>query len=328
MAGEARKQRAAPLAVWAALAAVYFAWGGTYVGIRVAIETIPPLLMASTRYLVAGALLYVWAIRRGDREGDRPTARQWRSAAIIGGALLLGGNGLVTLSEQHIPSGIAALLLATVPLWMVLLSGVLFGERVRWLEWSGILIGFAGVAFLAWPSDVQRLDPLGIGMVIFASLSWASGSVYARRAPMPERPLVGVAMQMLVGGLALGVVGILRGELPRVHLEQVSLESALGLAYLIVVGSWVAFSSYVWLLRVARTSLVATYAYVNPIVAVVLGWLILSEPVTVRTFIAGGVILAGVALIVTAASARAERGQPGGDRDDAPAEEAPASARA
>jgi drug/metabolite transporter (DMT)-like permease len=311
-----RSHGASPVALWAAMGAVYFAWGGTYLGIRLAIDTIPPLLMASTRYLVAGALLYAWAIRRGDRQGDRPTARQWRSAAIIGGALLLGGNGLVTLSEQHIPSGITALLLATVPLWMVLLTGVLFGERVRWLEWSGILIGFAGVAFLAWPSDVQRLDPLGMGMVIVASISWASGSIYARRANLPGRPLVGVAMQMLVGGLALGVVGILRGELPRVHLDQISLQSALGLAYLIVVGSWVAFSAYVWLLRVARTSLVATYAYVNPIVAVGLGWLFLSEPVTLRTLIAGGVILAGVALIVTATSARADRDEPRRERRD------------
>jgi drug/metabolite transporter (DMT)-like permease len=321
MAGEPRGRGTPPPAVWAALAAVYVGWGGTYLAIRVAIETIPPLLMASTRFLFAGALLYAWAIRRGDVEGDRPTARQWRSAAIIGVALLLGGNGFVTLAEQHIPSGIAALLNATIPLWMVLLAGVLFRERVRWLEWSGILIGFAGVAFLAWPSDVQRLDPLGIGMVIVASIAWASGSIYARRAPMPRRPLVGVAMQMLVGGL--------RGELPRVQLDQVSLESALGLAYLIVVGSWVAFSSYVWLLRVTRTSLVATYAYVNPVVAVALGLLFLSEPVTLRTFIAGGVILFGVALIVTAASSRAARGDPGEEpRGEAAAEEADVSARA
>jgi drug/metabolite transporter (DMT)-like permease len=298
-----QRSAASSAAIWAALAAVYVAWGGTYLAIRVAIETLPPLLMASVRFLVAGALLYVWAVRRGDREGDRPTARQWRAAAIIGVALLLGGNGFVVLAEQRVASGIAALLVATVPLWMVVLATLVLRERVRWLEWLGLVVGFGGLALMAFPSGPQPLDPLGIGMVVFASVSWAAGSLYARRAPMPSRPLVGVAMEMLTGGVALGIAGILAGELGDVHPERFSFESILGLLYLIVMGSWVAFSAYVWLLRVARTSLVSTYAYVNPIVAVLLGWLILSEPITARTLVAGLVILVGVALIVSARSA-------------------------
>jgi drug/metabolite transporter (DMT)-like permease len=306
-------QRASAPAIWAALGAVYLAWGGTYLAIRVGVETLPPLLMASTRFLIAGGLLYLWAIRRGDRRGDRPTRRQWAAAAIIGVALLLGGNGLVTLAEQRVTSGIAALLVATVPLWMVLLARVLLRERVRWLEWLGVLVGFGGVALLAWPSGPRHADALGVAMVVLASLSWAGGSLYARRAPMPDRPLVGVAMEMLAGGLALGIAGILRGELAQVHPERFSLESLLGLGYLIVFGSWVAFSAYVWLLRVARTSLVATYAYVNPIVAVLAGWVILSEPISIRTVLAGLVILVGVALIVTARSTaeEAKEGEPG-----------------
>jgi drug/metabolite transporter (DMT)-like permease len=298
-----QRSAASSAAIWAALAAVYVAWGGTYLAIRVAIETLPPLLMASVRFLVAGALLYGWAVRRGDREGDRPTARQWRAAAIIGVALLLGGNGFVVLAEQRVASGIAALLVATVPLWMVVLATLVLRERVRWLEWLGLVVGFGGLALMAFPSGPQPLDPLGIGMVVFASVSWAAGSLYARRAPMPSRPLVGVAMEMLTGGVALGIAGILAGELGDVHPERFSFESILGLLYLIVMGSWVAFSAYVWLLRVARTSLVSTYAYVNPIVAVLLGWLILSEPITARTLVAGLVILVGVALIVSARSA-------------------------
>jgi drug/metabolite transporter (DMT)-like permease len=310
MSGE---DRPAPstAAIWAALLTVYVAWGGTYVGIRLAINTMPPLLMASTRYLVAGSLLYVWAVRRGDREGDRPTGRHWLAAAVIGVALLLGGNGMVTLAEQRVPSGIAALVVATVPLWLVLLARVVLRERVRWLEWLGVAVGLGGVALLALPTGPQRLDPVGIGMVVVASISWATGSLYARRASMPARPLVGVAMEMLAGGLALGVVGILRGEVAQVHPERFSLESILGLLYLIVMGSWFAFSAYVWLLRVARTSLVATYAYVNPVVAVILGWLILSEPVTLRTLLAGLVILdrrRPVRRLPAGRGGRAERG--------------------
>lgn len=294
-------------AIWSAMWVVYIIWGSTYLAIAVVVETMPPFLAAGARFLVAGAMLYAWAIRRGDREGDRPTARQWRSAAIIGTALLLGGNGMVQWAEQTVPSGIAALLIATVPLWMAVMAGVVLRERMTWREVLGIAVGFGGVALLVGPVGGEaRFDLLGIAAILFAALSWAGGSLYARRAPLPSRPLVGTAMEMLAGGVALVIVGLAAGELGRVDLGAFSVASWIGLAYLVVFGSLAGFAAYAWLLRVARTSLVSTYAYVNPVIAVLLGWAILSEAVTARTLIAGAVIVAAVALIV---SARAEQGQ-------------------
>ena len=289
-------------AIWAALGAVYVIWGSTYLAIRVAVETLPPLLMASVRFLIAGGLLYAWAIRRGDREGDRPTRRHWRSAAIIGTALLLGGNGAVVLAEQTVPSGIASLLVATVPLSMVAIAGLVLRERMDWREWLGIAVGFAGIVLLVQPWDGFAFDPLGVGLLIFASVSWAGGSLYARFAPLPSRSLVGTAMEMLAGGVALGIAGIVAGELGDIDLGGVSFASLMGLLYLVVFGSLVGFTAYAWLLRVARTSLVSTYAYVNPIVAVFLGWLFLAEEITAATFLAGAVIVVAVALIVSVRS--------------------------
>jgi drug/metabolite transporter (DMT)-like permease len=290
-------------------------WGSTYLAIRVAVQTLPPFLMASVRFLVAGGVLYAWAILRGDRGGDRPRAVHWRSAAIIGTALLLGGNGGVVWAEQRVDSGIAALLVATVPLWMVVLAWLALRERVGWREMLGIAVGFAGIVLLIRPQGSGGIDPWGAGALVFASLSWAAGSLYARKAPLPSRPLVGTAMEMLCGGVALGIAGIVTGEFGRIDLSGVSAESLWGLGYLIVFGSLVGFSAYAWLLRVARTSLVSTYAYVNPVVAVLLGWAILSEPVTSQTLVAGGIIVVAVALIVTArarARSEGEEGHPAG----------------
>jgi drug/metabolite transporter (DMT)-like permease len=293
-------RNARPAAVWAALGAVYVVWGSTYLAIRVTVRTIPPLLSASARFLIAGALLYAWAISRGERKTDRPRPIHWRSALIIGAAMLFGGNGLVSVAEQTVPSSLAALLIATVPLWMVVIRGLILRERVSWREAVGLLIGFGGIVLLVDPFGGGPTDLIGVGLLLLASLSWASGSLYARRAPLPDRPLVGTAMEMLAGGIVLAVVGIASGEVADLNLAGVTGESLLGLAYLIVFGSWVGFAAYVWLLRSARTSLVSTYAYVNPIVAVFLGWAILSEVITIRTLIAGGVIVAAVALIVSA----------------------------
>jgi drug/metabolite transporter (DMT)-like permease len=300
-------RNASAASVWAALGAVSVVWGSTYLAIRVTVRTIPPLLSASARFLIAGALLYAWAISRGERKTDRPRAVHWRSAAIIGTAMLFGGNGLVSLAEQTVPSSLAALLIATVPLWMVLIRGLVLRERVVWPEVAGLVIGFGGIVLLVDPFGGGSADLLGVGLLLLAALSWASGSLFARRAPLPDRPLVGTAMEMLAGGAVLAVVGIASGELGDLDVTGISGESLLGLAYLIVFGSWVGFAAYVWLLRSARTSLVSTYAYVNPVVAVVLGWAILSEAITIRTLIAGGVIVVAVAMIVTAQGRRAAK---------------------
>lgn len=289
--------------IWAALATVYVVWGSTYLAIRVAVRTLPPLLMASVRFLIAGALLYAWAIRRGDREGDRPTRAHWVSAFVIGGALLLGGNGAVVLAERTVPSGIASLIVATVPLFMALMARFVLGERFSWREALGIGIGFAGIALLVETSGSEGTAISGLLLLILASASWAAGSLYARKAKLPARPLVGTAMQMLAGGLLLGLAGIARGEVAAVRPAEFSLDSLLGFAYLVVFGSLVGFTAYAWLIRVARTSLVSTYAYVNPVVAVLLGWGFLSEEITLRTLLAGAVIVAAVALIVTARAA-------------------------
>lgn len=238
-------------------------------------------------------------MRRGDRVGDRPGAREWRATAIIGGALLLGGNGLVTWAEQTVPSGLAALLVATVPLWLVVFARVAEGTRIGPVTVVGLVVGFGGVALLVNPFAAGAVDLVGALVVLCASVSWAAGSLYSRRAPLPARPLVGTGMEMLWGGVLLLVVAVVSGELGRVRIEHVSLSSALALGYLIVFGSLISFTAYVWLLRNARTSVVATYAYVNPLVAVLLGWAILAEPITPRTLLAGAAIVLAVALIVS-----------------------------
>jgi len=293
---------ASPAGVWAALVAVYIVWGSTYLAIRVTVRTIPPLLSASIRFLIAGAVLYLLTFRRGDAAGDRPRPVHWRTAFIIGAAMLFGGNGLVSIAEQRVPSSLAALIIASVPLWMVLIRGLVLRERVRLLEVAGLVIGFGGIVLLADPFGEGGGDLVGIGTLLVAALCWAGGSLYARRAPLPARPLVGTAMEMLAGGAVLAVIGTATGEWRGFDPGAVSLESLLALGFLIVFGSLVGFASYVWLLRVTSTSLVSTYAYVNPVVAVLLGWAILGEAVTARTLMAGAVIVAAVALIVSASS--------------------------
>jgi drug/metabolite transporter (DMT)-like permease len=295
--------RAPGAAVWAALVSVWAFWGGTYLAIRVVVRTMPPFLSASIRFLVAGALLYAFAIRRGDRDGDRPGRAQWLAATVIGGSLLLGGNGLVMWAEQTVPSGIAALIIASVPLWMALLDRLVFGKRLSWLAVLGLAVGFGGLVLLVNPAG-GRIDPAGAAALVVASLSWAAGSLYARHAPLPKRPLVGTGMEMLAGGMLLAFVGAARGEFAQLDSAAVSLESVLGLGYLIVFGSLVAFAAYVWLLRVTRTTLVSTYAYVNPVVAVFLGWAVLAEPITAGTLVAGAIIVVAVALIVSARPAK------------------------
>ncbi len=270
----------------------------------------PPFLMASMRFLIAGPLLYVWATRRGDRS-DRPTARHWLSAFLIAAPMLAIGNAAVGWAEQTIDTGTASLIIASVPLWMALLDRVFYAQRLARTIVIGLVVGFGGVGLLVAPGGPGGGASRAAILLVFSSLAWALGSLYSRQAPQPQRPLVAAAMQMTAGGLILAVVSAASGEASGFHVSQVSLESWLGLAYLVVAGSLVAYTAYMWLLREVPTSLVGTYAYVNPVVAVLLGTVILGEPLTWRTLVGGGVILASVALIVSAPKPRgaAERRQ-------------------
>ena len=290
--------------LWAALLILYVVWGSTYLGIKIAVDTIPPFLMAATRFAIAGAVLLAWSIAREGRSFVWPTARQWRDSLIVGGLLLGGGMGMVAVGEQTVPSGIAALLIAMMPVWVAIFGRVFLGEQLPRVAVVGIVIGFAGVAILAGPSAFgasDALDPLGLAAIILSPISWASGSLFAsHRAVLPPRPLVATGVQMLAGALVLIVLGALSGEYTTFRPDAVSTDSLVALGYLTFIGSLVAFTAYVWLLRVAPLPLIATYAYVNPVVALILGALVLSEPISLRVVVAGGIIVFAVALIVTA----------------------------
>ena len=286
-----------------AFAAVYIIWGSTYLAIRFAVETIPPFLMAGARFFVAGALLYVWALSRG---APRPSRAEWRAAAVTGTLLLLFGNGLVSWAEQYISSGIAALLVTTTPLWMVLLDWARpGGERPRGAVFVGLALGFAGIVVLVGPGALAGDEGVNVPAalaVLVASFAWAAGSIYSRSAPKPASTLQGVGMQMLVGGAILGVVGPLLGE--RVDVAEVSMRSGLSLLYLILVGALVGYTAYVWLLGHTTAAKASTYAYVNPVIAVLLGALLADEALNARVGIAALLIVGAVALITTVRSQR------------------------
>ncbi len=281
---------------------VYVVWGSTYLAIRVGVESFPPLLLAGTRHLLTGLILYPllrW------KTGVRPTAQHWRMSFITGFLLLGIGNGGVCVAEQTVPSGVTALLVATVSLWMVLVDWLRPGgtrpvPRVA----AGLVLGFAGLALLVGPKNLGgsgRVDPLGVGILLVASLAWASGSVYSKHAGgLSGSPLMGVAMQSLSGGIALWVAGIASGEIRSLHLAAISVRSWLALGYLIVFGSMVGFTAYIYILKKSTATRVATYAFVNPVVALFLGWLLIGESITLRTIIAAAVILTAVLLVITA----------------------------
>jgi drug/metabolite transporter (DMT)-like permease len=290
--------------VWAGLLTLYLVWGSTYLAIAVAVETIPPFLMAAFRFAAAGLILLTWSIAREGRSFARPTAREWRDSAIVGALLIGGGMGMVAWGEQTVPSGVTALLVALMPVWVAILGRLLFGERLPGLAVVGIVAGFVGVAILAAPSIVGgsgALDPVGLAAVMVSPVAWASGSVFASHgAVLPRRPLVASGLQMLIGGGVLATMAVLTGELGDLDLAAITPRSAFAVVYLLVLGSLVAFTVYGWMLRVAPLPFVATYAYVNPIIAVILGAIILGEPLDLRTAVAGAVIVVAVALIVTA----------------------------
>ena len=285
--------------VWLALVALYIVWGSTYLAIRFAVETIPPFLMAGARFLIAGTILYAWRRSAGD---PAPTPRQWRSAIVVGLLLLLGGNGLVSWAEQHVASGIAALMVASSPLWMVLIDALRpNGTRPDWKIILGLLIGFGGIVLLATSSGgTNSKDGFEIvppAVLLLAALIWSYGSLYARDADMPQSSLLGTSIEMLGGAAGLFLVGTFTGEWQQLRMAYVSPSSALGLAYLVIFGSLVGFVSYSWLLRNAPIPLVSTYAYVNPVVAIFFGAWLGSELLTARIIISALVIIGSVVVI-------------------------------
>lgn len=288
--------------VWIALGIVYLVWGSTYFAIAIVVQTMPPLLTAGVRFLLAGLVLALWVAMR-DRSALRVTRRQAAGAALVGILLLAGGNGLVSLGERTVPSGLAALIVASVPLWIVLLRFAASDHIGRDLI-IGVTVGIIGVAVLVVPSGASgKTDPAGLLMLVGATLMWATGTFASPRLDMPRSPLASTALQMIAAGVLLPFVGVAIGEWGQLRPERISTDSLIAFAYLVVFGSLVAFSAYTWLLQNAPVSLVSTYAYVNPVVAVFLGTLFLSEPITPTMIVGAALILAAVAFIVSRASA-------------------------
>ena len=284
-----------------AFAAVYLIWGSTYLAIRYAIETLPPFLMAASRFLTAGLILFVWALAQG--ESIRASLSQWPRAFIIGALLLLCGNGGVTWAEKYIASGLAALLIATEPLLVVMLNWAITRHRPNTKVLFGVFIGFAGVALLIGDGlrqgELSSMSLIGAGVVVLASVAWAGGSVYVNRRPIQASTSMASGMQMIAGGSLLFLLALTAGDFQRLNLASASWRSVASVVYLTLFGSLVAFTAYSWLLRNVTPARAATYAYVNPVVAVLLGWLFASEPITSRMLIAAAIIVGSVALITT-----------------------------
>jgi drug/metabolite transporter (DMT)-like permease len=281
------------------LAVIYVVWGSTYLAIRLGVETIPPFLMAGVRFVVAGLVLLFWARVRG---APWPTRSHWRVSLATGALLLLCGNGIVVWAERYVASGLVALLLTTTPLWMVLFNWLRpGGERPPGATWLGMFTGFAGMAGLAVAGqrgETQAIDAFGVAALAFASVAWALGSVIAKHAPRPESPFLATALQMLSGGVMLLIASAIAGEWSRFNVSEVTLRSFLGFIYLFVVGSLLTMPVYTWLLHVTEPALVSTYSFVNPVIAVLLGWLFLDESLTQWTLLAGAVIVAAVAWLI------------------------------
>jgi len=284
-----------------AFAAVYVLWGSTYLAIRLGIETLPPFIMAAVRFLLAGAILFTWAVVKGER--FIPPLRMWRRALLIGGLLLLGGNGSVSWAEKYVASGLTALLIATEPLWVVILNWALSRRRPNSKVLLGVLVGLAGVAMLVGDglrsNGNSRLSLVAGGLILIAAFSWAAGSVYSNRRPLQASTSMAAGMQMLCGGVLLLLLALGTGDSQRLNLANASWISIGAFFYLVVFGSLVGFTAYSWLLNNVTPARAATYAYVNPVVAVLLGWLVAGEPLTSRMLLAAAVIIGSVILITT-----------------------------
>lgn len=287
----------------AAFASIYVIWGSTYLAIRYAVETIPPFVMGGVRFLISGTILYLWSRYRG---AQRPTRIHWRNAIVAGGFLLLGGNGAVVWAEQFVPSGLTALLVSILPFWLVIIEWVRPPRRrPSGAVLVGLVLGFVGIIVLVGPSGVGghgNVAPLGALVLILGSLSWAIGSFWSRDAQLPESGLLTTGMEMLGGGALLMIVGALSGELTQLDVHAISKASAIGLLYLVTFGSLLGFTSYIWLLDKVSPARLGTYAYVNPLVAVMLGWAIAGERLSIRTGVAAAIVICAVALITTARS--------------------------
>jgi len=289
-----------------AFAALYVIWGSTYLGIRFAIETMPPFLMAGARFVLAGLIMYAIAWSQGI---GKSSWANWRTSLIIGACLLLGGNGGVTISEQYIDSGLAAVIVAIVPIYIVLLGWAMgMAPRPTPIIWLALAGGFAGVGILFGPAlyfHGGRSPALGISILLVSTFIWSAGSLYSRVAKHAASPFLTAAQQMVCGGLLLLFAGVVTGELPRLHPASISILSVGSFIYLVLIGAVVGYTAYIWLLRYCEPAKVATYAYVNPIVAVLLGTLFAGETLTLRTLIAAGLIIGSVALVITAQQLRA-----------------------
>ncbi len=287
------------LRITAAFAAIYLLWGSTYLALKFGVRDLPPFLFIAIRSLLAGPILYAWARARG---APRPTATEWGHAAVVGALLFVGGQSVLAWSQRRVPSGVSALIIATIPLWMTLLSALRESRALLTLRVAaGLALGLAGIALLAGPGVIFSDDPvdrIGIAALLGAALSWTVGSIRSREAPLPASTALSAGMSLIAGGVILVGVGLVLGE--RIGPESLTSRAALSIAYLVVFGSLTAFASYIWLMRVSSPSRVATYAFVNPVVALLLGWAFAGEALGPRTLVAAGLMVSGVALIVLA----------------------------
>lgn len=285
--------------VAAAFAAVYLIWGSTYLAIRFVEESLPPFFMAGTRFLIAGLILYVLTRLRGAR---RETRADWGKMFVTGGLMLLGGHGAVVWAEQVVPSGLTALLVGTVPLWIAIMDWVWNRSKPNAKVAAGLVLGFFGVMLLVGgvgSLGASSVDIVSAAILVSGAFLWANGSLYSRSTKLSASPLLGTAMEMTAGGLLLLLASLITGEWTRVRLDLVSVHSAASWVYLIIFGSLIGFTSYIWLLKMVSPSQVSTYAYVNPIVAMLLGWWLANEPITLRNIVAAAIILAAVVVITT-----------------------------
>lgn len=283
-----------------AFAAIYFIWGSTYLAIEFSIETLPPYLMTGVRFFIAGGLLYLWARWRG---AARPTFTHWRSATLIGGLMLFGGMGTVAFAQQWVDSGLAALIIAMVPVWMVLIEWIRPGGTAPGLRvFLGIVVSFVGLVLLIGPGDVfgtSNDNLIGGSMILLATFLWSIGSIFSRTVKLPDSAMLSTAMQMFTASILLMLMGVFQGEIAQINVEAISLKSVLAMLYLSVIGSVVAFTAYIWLLKVAPPARVATYAYVNPVIAVFLGWAFNNELITVPMMTGAALIVTAVAIIIS-----------------------------